>query len=484
MTFKALPGVFDLVPENSNEPWKNSHIWDYVEGVFRELCREYGFQEIRTPLFEKTELFQRGVGETSDIVTKEMYTFEDRGGRSLTLRPEGTAPVIRAFLENQMSQLGSLHRLFYIASMFRYERSQAGRYRQHHQLGVEVIGSDAPETDAELIEMLYTLYQRLKIQNVSVNINSIGDNHSREEYRKALRNYLQEHFQDLSPDSQTRFEKNPLRILDSKDPKDQSIIAKAPQILHYLSEQDRTHFERVCEYLDLLKIPYVVNPLLVRGLDYYVGTVFEVVSSSLGSQNSLGGGGRYDGLIRELGGADLPSVGFGTGIERIIQTMIAQQVPFPKQPNTTLYLIPLGDEAKKLCIQLQKTLRDTHVSVLVDYSGKKLNKSLAQANQLKVHYTAILGEEEIKKGSIKLKNMVTGEENQVPLDSLPRILRVETQTDFYIDMIKEMSKPFAHVEESEFFIKKISKSINDTSLATMHLQEALKKMQGILDQPY
>lgn len=481
MAFTAPPGVFDIVPQNEKESWKSSYLWNYVEKIMRELALDYGFQEIRTPLFEKTELLTRGVGESSDIVTKEMYTFEDKGGRSLTLRPEGTAPVIRAFLENQLAQKAPIQKLFYICPMFRYERSQAGRYRQHHQFGVEVIGSPDPETDAELIDFLYTLYRRLGIQDLTVSLNSIGTTECRKRYREALKSYLSAHFQNLSSDSQVRLEKNPLRILDSKNPGDQAIVANAPSILDFLDEPSLKHFEKVKNTLDLLNIPYQVNPLLVRGLDYYNHTVYEILSKNLGAQNSIGGGGRYDGLIKELGGPDLPSTGFGTGIERILQTMLGQNIPLPASPSTALFLIPLGEEAKKICIALQKSLRDNHISVQMDYSGRKLNKLMSYAHQIGAKYVAVIGDEEIKLQEANLKEMSTGNSIKVPLTSLKRIFQVESSTDTFISLSKEMSTPFQNKAEADFFLQKINQSISETTKLSQNLQNALQQMLTLLD---
>lgn len=481
MEFKSPPGVNDIIPVNANEPWKSSYLWNFAENVMRTLALDYGLQEIRTPLFEKTELFQRGVGETSDIVTKEMYTFEDRGGRSLTLRPEGTAPVIRALLEGKLLQSGSLQRLYYLCPMFRYERSQAGRYRQHHQFGAEIIGSDSPETDAELIDMAYTLFNRLGIKGLTVSINSIGVSSSRVHYKTALKEYLKKHFDDLSADSKVRFEKNPLRILDSKDLKDQEIVRGAPSILDFLDDEAKTHFEKVKALLTDIGIPFQVNPLLVRGLDYYNKTVFEVISSHLGSQNSIGGGGRYDGLIQELGGPDLPSSGFGIGIERVLQTLIAQNASLPAPPSPTLFMIPLGDAAKQACFVIQKNLRDAHVPVQMDYSGRKLGKLMALADSLGSTYAAVIGDDELKSGSITLKEMKTGMQYKVPIQNLSRIMQVENNSSAFISLWEEMAKPFESTLEAEFFIKKINKSIQDTSKLTETLHKALLQMQSALE---
>jgi histidyl-tRNA synthetase len=408
----SAPGVFDIVPRSKEEPWRESHLWNYVETQIRKIAREYAFQEIRTPLFERTELFQRGVGETSDIVSKEMYTFEDRGGRMLSLRPEGTAPVMRAFIEHSFDQQAPIHKLFYIAPMFRYERSQAGRYRQHHQFGAEVIGSLAPEQDVELIDLLYTLYQRLGLRSLKVAVNSIGSNEDRIKYRTALQEYFRQFHEQLSADSKRRLDTNPLRILDSKDPGDQKINENAPSILDYLDEASNDHFEQVKKLLDQLKIPYDINPNLVRGLDYYNKTVFEIVAGELGAQNSIAGGGRYDGLLKTLGGADLPSIGFGTGIERVIQTMLKQNVAIPRIPAPDVFLIAMGDAAKSACFTLLHDLRVRGIPAQMDFSGRKLGKSMQYANDIGAKFVAVVGDDEIASGEVDVKEMATGEKKK------------------------------------------------------------------------
>lgn len=422
MTISIPPGVFDILPNDPKEPWKNSHLWNYVESMIRTTARHYGYQEIRTPMFERTELFQRGVGETSDIVSKEMYTFTDKGNRSMSLRPEGTAPVIRAFVENQLHMQAPVHKLFYIAPMFRYERSQAGRYRQHHQFGAEAIGNEAPEQDVELIDFIYTLYRRLGLKNLHLHINSIGDPASRLAFRSALQDYLRTFFDQLSPDSQTRFEANPLRILDSKNPEDKKILIGAPSILDYLNEECRDHFAAVKSLLDRLKIPYTVNSSLVRGLDYYNKTVFEVISGELGAQNSIGGGGRYDGLLKMLGGPDLPTMGFGSGIERTIQTMLKQNVPTPSPYSPTIFFIPLGEEAKGTCFSLLHDLRDKGVSAQMDFSGKKLNKIMQYVDQIHAKFVVIIGENELRTEKVDLKEMSTGFKTEISIHQLTQIV--------------------------------------------------------------
>lgn len=426
MKYPIPPGVFDIIPIDKQDSWKSSYLWAYVENIIRKTAQDFGYHEIRTPLFERTELFQRSVGDSSDIVSKEMYTFDDRGGRSLSLRPEGTAPAMRAFIEHQLHQTTPIQKLFYIAPMFRYERAQAGRYRQHHQFGAEAIGNGSPEQEAELIDLLYTLYQRLGLKNLTLYINSIGDTASRLTFRQALKDYLAPHASLLSPDSQTRLDLNPLRILDSKDPRDREIIAQAPSILDFLSEEARTHFEELKRLLSLLSIPYQVNPLLVRGLDYYSKTVFEVVAGELGAQNSIGGGGRYDGLISTLGGPDLPSIGFGTGIERILQTVINQNAFIPTPDHPTLFLVALGENAKSACFQLLHTLRQEGISSEMDFSNKKVGKSLQYADQIGATYVAVMGDQELEGQELELKEMSTGNKTKVHLSALVETLKSKT----------------------------------------------------------
>lgn len=291
MQFQIPKGTFDILPYGTDEPWRESALWQFAEEILRRTAADYGYREIRTPIYERSELFDRGVGTTSDIVSKEMFTFQDKGGRSISLRPEGTSSVIRSFVENHLSNLGSVHKFFYIGPMFRYERPQSGRYRQHHQFGVEAIGAAAPEQDAEVIDLLLAIYRRLGIKGLKVHLNTVGDPESRLAFRTALMDFLHPSLSELSADSQMRFEKNPLRILDSKDPKDQEILREAPSILDYLTDTAEQHFEEVCRALESLGIDYEIDPKIVRGLDYYNKTVFEVVSENLGAQSTIGAGG-------------------------------------------------------------------------------------------------------------------------------------------------------------------------------------------------
>lgn len=482
MKFRIPPGVFDITPKNTQDLWKSSYLWAHVEQTIRELARDYGYHEIRTPLFEQTELFQRSVGEASDIVSKEMYTFIDRGNRSLSLRPEGTAPVLRAFVENHLAQTSPIHKLFYLAPMFRYERAQAGRYRQHHQFGAEVIGYASAEQDAELIDLLYTLYQRLGLQNLTLFINSLGNSTSRQNFKQALKDYLQPQMHLLSPESQLRLEANPLRILDSKDPRDQEIVAQAPSILDFLDEESRTHFEHLKTLLTSLKIPYQVNSRLVRGLDYYNKTVFEIVAGELGAQNSIGGGGRYDGLLQELGGPNLPSIGFGTGIERIIQTMIHQEVPLPTFNHPTLFLIPLGEAAKQTCFQILQQLRANRIPAQMEFSDRKLGKVMQYADQIHATYVAVIGEQELEQQEVELKEMATGDKFKVSLPHLCSILKVELESQVVAETWQRLSTPFNSEEESQFFFKKLNNSLGRVQKTTEQFRHNLDKMQKLLEE--
>ncbi|HEX4840351.1 MAG TPA: histidine--tRNA ligase [Rhabdochlamydiaceae bacterium] len=431
MEYTIPKGVFDILPKEPKpeDAWRVSDHWQYAEAIMRRCAADYGFKEIRTPLFERTELFVRGVGESSDIVTKEMYTFLDKGERSMTLRPEGTASVMRAFVEKHLDQNPGLHKFFYIGPMFRYERPQSGRYRQHHQFGAEAIGVGKPEQDVELIDLLCETYRRLGLKGLKVMINSVGDEASRIPYREALKKHLKPHFEKLSADSQIRFTKNILRILDSKDESDQILLTKAPSILEFLSDEARAHFEKVKRLLEIEKIPYVVNHKLVRGLDYYNKTVFEVISESLGAPNilgaggTLGAGGRYDGLIHSLGGPDLPSVGFATGIERLLQTMFAQQVNFPAPPRPVIFLIPMGEAASEACFALLCRLRHQGIAAEMDLSGKKIQHGLQLAGSENARYSIVVGDREMETGEVEIKEMATRTSQKIVLSKLENFLQ-------------------------------------------------------------
>jgi histidyl-tRNA synthetase len=418
MEHQIPKGTFDLLPYGTEEGWRLTDLWQYVEGVICDLAAEYGYREIRTPIYEMTGLFDRGVGETSDIVTKEMFTFEDKGGRSITLRPEGTSSVMRAFIENRLSQLGSTHKFFYIGPMFRYERPQSGRYRQHHQFGIEAIGTAEPEQDAEVIDLLYEFYRRLGLKNLSVRLNSVGDLESRANYKLALLHYLTPYLAELSADSKVRFEKNPLRILDSKDPRDKEIVQGAPSILNHLTPAAREHFDKLRSCLDLIQIPYRVDDRIVRGLDYYNKTVFEVLTENLGAQNTLGAGGRFDGLISTFGGPDLPAVGFATGLERVLQVLTSQQVQTPKPKRPLVYFIPMGDAAKERSFSLATECRRAKIGADIELQSKKMQTAIQNAVRAEATYCIVIGSDELEKASVKLKNLATREEQEVPINHL------------------------------------------------------------------
>lgn len=428
MKYSLPKGTFDILPEEPKEQdkWKESSKWHYLEQVIRTLAEDYGYQEIRTPIFEKTELFIRGVGETSDIASKEMYTFQDKGERSMSLRPEGTASVMRAFAEGQLQQLGSHHKFYYIGPFFRYDRPQAGRYRQFHQFGIEAIGSGEPEQDLEAIELLYELYRRLGLSNLHLMINSLGEPSCREKYKEALLTYLKPHFNMLSPESQSRFTKNPLRILDSKDPKEQDLLKTAPSILDFLNVESKNRFDTLCDLLRMQKIPFTITPNLVRGLDYYNYTVFEITSNVLGAQNTIGAGGRYDGLLHAVGGPDLPCIGFSTGLERILQTMEGQNISFPEKKGPFVTLIPLGEKAKRKAVEILYQLRHAHISSDLAVA-KKIQKALQQAEQSHSSFAIIIGEEEINKNKVQIKIMKTRETKEVSFGSLIEFISNERE---------------------------------------------------------
>lgn len=423
MQHQIPKGTFDILPYGAEESWQLSDLWQFVEKIIREICSDYGYREIRTPIYELTGLFDRGVGETSDIVTKEMFTFQDKGGRSITLRPEGTSSVMRSFIENRLATLGQSHKFFYIGPMFRYERPQSGRYRQHHQFGIEAIGNPTPEQDAEAIDLLCEFYRRLGLKNLKVHVNSVGDLESRANFKAALLEYLKPYFAELSEDSKTRFEKNPLRILDSKDPKDKEIVKGAPSILDHLTLAARSHFETLCKCLDQIGIPYAVDNKIVRGLDYYNKTVFEVLTGDLGAQNTVGGGGRFDGLISTIGGPDLPAVGWATGLERVIQVMIAQKVPLPKPCRPLVYFIPMGEEAREKCFALATECRHNRIGADVELNAKKMQAAIQNAIRAEVPYCAIIGTDELEKGFVQLKNLATREQREVKFDDLLNTLK-------------------------------------------------------------
>jgi histidyl-tRNA synthetase len=398
---QASRGTRDILPDEVV-------YWQQVERIACVLLHRAAYREIRTPIFEQTDLFERGIGEATDVVGKEMYSFLDRGDRSITLRPEGTAGVARAYIEHKLHAKGGVQRLWYTGPMFRYERPQAGRQRQFHQLGVEVIGSAEPRADAEVIALAADILRALGVHDWTLSLNSVGTKTDRQHYRDALVTYFQQYVEDLDPDSQDRLHRNPLRILDSKNAKTQAIAQGAPSILDYLSESSQAHFERVQDLLQRLKIPFVINPCLVRGLDYYTHTAFEFQIEALGTQSTVCGGGRYDGLISELGGPDTPAVGWAIGLERLVLMM--QQQSAALQAEIDIYCATRGSEAEAQTLEIAQRLRQAGLVVEVDLSGSAFGKQMKRADRSGAPLSLILGEEEALKQSVQLKWLKSGEQ--------------------------------------------------------------------------
>ncbi|WP_059102917.1 histidine--tRNA ligase [Shouchella shacheensis] len=420
MNMQLPRGTQDILPGDVE-------VWQYIEKVAAEKCRAYNFEEIRTPIFEHTEVFTRGVGDTTDIVQKEMYTFTDRGDRSLTLRPEGTASVTRAYVNHKL--YGSANqptKLYYTGPMFRYERPQAGRMRQFVQFGVEALGSASPQLDAEVLALLVDICQELGLHHLSLVVNSLGDLESRTAHREALIAHFKPRIGEFCSDCQQRLEKNPLRILDCKKDKDHPLMGTAPSILDYLNEKSKTYFNELKAALDVLGIPYVVDPTLVRGLDYYNHTAFELMSTGegFGAITTLCGGGRYNGLVEEFGGPDTPGIGFAFSIERIIMAMKAEGAYTPTKPALDCYLVTLGEQAKTQSVKVLHDLRQAGIRADKDYLDKKMKAQLKAADRHEAKFTVILGDDELEAGVANVKQMETGEQDQVALtDLIPTILR-------------------------------------------------------------
>ncbi|WP_010531091.1 histidine--tRNA ligase [Lentibacillus jeotgali] len=418
MNIKAPRGTADILPEEAAK-------WQFIEETIKDICKRFHFEEIRTPLFEHTELFQRGVGDSTDIVQKEMYTFEDKGGRSLTLRPEGTASVVRPFVEHKMHGNPSQPvKLYYFAQMFRYERPQKGRMRQLNQFGVEVMGSADPAVDAEVIDLAMTCYRELGLKSLKLVINSLGDKESSERHRQALVDHFTPHKDELCSDCQTRLAQNPMRILDCKTDKDHPAMKAAPSILDYLNEDSKAYFEKVKAYLSLMNIDYEVDPNLVRGLDYYNHTAFEIMSEAegFGAITTLAGGGRYNGLVEELGGPETPGIGFGMGLERLLMALEAEDVAIPSGDELDCFLVAVGDEAEQASVKILHNLRKKGVQIDRDYQGRKMKSQFKAADRYHAKYVLVLGENELKQQIINVKEMATGDQEEVSLAELPEFL--------------------------------------------------------------
>lgn len=413
MEIQAPKGTKDMLPQDAYK-------WHYVEGVLRDVSKSYGVREIRTPMFEHTELFLRGVGETTDIVQKEMYTFNDKGERSITLKPEGTAPTVRAFIENRLFNEAQPTKLYYIIPCFRYENVQKGRLRQFHQYGVEVFGSKEASIDAEVISLAMESLKKLGLKSLSLNINNLGCPKCRPKYNEALKRYLEENYDNLCGICKTRFEKNPMRILDCKEKSCNEITKHAPIILDYICEECDSHFTEVKNYLDALKIQYKIDPGIVRGLDYYTKTIFEILNDDF----TVCGGGRYDKLIEEIGGPEMPAVGFGLGLERLIMTLEKEGIEIPNEGLVDLYIGARGEEAKISAFVLANKLRTIGIKTEINHMGRSIKAEMKYANKVGSAFTTILGDDELQNKTLKLKRMSDGEQFEVSLDNIEEIAKL------------------------------------------------------------
>ena len=404
-------GTKDVLPSQSYK-------WQFVEDVARETAKTFNYKEVRTPVFEHTELFQRGVGETTDVVNKEMYTFEDKGGRSITLKPEGTAGVARLFIENGLASSPLPVKTFYITPAFRYERPQAGRLREFHQFGLEVFGSPSPETDAEVIFAASSFLDKLGLKDIELQINSIGCPICRNEYNKALKKYFEPHLESMCQTCKTRYEKNPLRMLDCKEENCKAINANAPKILDYLCEDCKSHFEEVKALLNVLGLKYTVNPRIVRGLDYYTKTVFEFLTGKIGAQSAVCAGGRYDNLLSQLGGNSLPAIGFAAGIERLLLLMETTGAPFPAEQKPRIYIAGMDEKSRAAAFGLANGLRKAGCRAEIDHMHRSVKAQFKYADKLGAEYVAVIGESELSNGEVNLKNMKDGTQEKVKFENL------------------------------------------------------------------
>jgi len=412
MQIQAPKGTKDVTPYESYQ-------WQYIEGLIREITAKYGFNETRTPVIEHTELFARGVGDTTDIVQKEMYTFTDKGDRSITLKPEGTAGVVRMFVEHKLFSEAQPTKMYYLyCPVFRYEKPQAGRLREHHQFGVEVFGAPRASADAECITMALELFERVGLKDLSVNINSIGCPNCRPAYNAKLKEYLKENYDGLCETCRTRFEKNPLRILDCKEERCKEITKNAPSIIDCLCDECADHFKELQGCLSAMGIQYQINPKIVRGLDYYTKTVFEIISSHIGSQGTVCGGGRYDGLIEQIGGPSMHGVGFGLGMERLLLVAESQGVEIPAPKPYDVCVVAMGEQARIEGFKLVMQLRKAGLKCEFDHVGRSMKAQFKYAGKIKARIVAVLGENELAEGNVKLKDMAKGEEHTVALGDI------------------------------------------------------------------
>ncbi|RBP39214.1 histidine--tRNA ligase [Garciella nitratireducens] len=415
MLTKAPRGTRDILPSQIYK-------WYFIENTIRELCERFGYKEIRTPEFEHTELFERGIGDSTDVVQKEMYSFQDKGGRNITLKPEGTSPTVRAFVEHKLYAEAQPTKLFYITPAFRYERPQAGRLRIHHQFGIEVFGSQHPSVDAEVISVAMALYEKLGIKNLELHINSVGCPKCRIKYNKVLKEYLSSKLPKLCSTCKNRYERNPMRILDCKMENCQEELKDAPLMIDYLCEECLEHFQSVQNYLKRLNLHFVIDPKIVRGLDYYTKTAFEIITKEIGAQGTVCGGGRYDGLVEEIGGPSTPGIGFGMGLERLLLSLENKNISIKEPKGFDLFIATLGTKADEIAFKLIYSLRKSGIKVEKDFMNRSLKAQLKYANKINAKYVVIIGEEEIKKDRVILKNMDTGKQEKSNLSIIQETL--------------------------------------------------------------
>ncbi|MCT4661299.1 MAG: histidine--tRNA ligase [Tissierellales bacterium] len=411
MKLIAPKGTQDVLP---NDAYK----WHYLEELIREVCREFGYKELRTPTFEHTELFKRGVGETTDVVQKEMYTFEDKKGRSITLKPEGTAPVVRAYVERKLSAGPQPTKVYYLTPCFRYERPQAGRMREFHQFGVEAFGAQDPTIDAEVISIAHRLFEKLGLENIELNINSIGCPKCRAIYHEKLKEFLKSKLENLCGTCKERFETNPMRIIDCKVESCQAELTDVPLMLDYLCEDCEEHFGQVKMYLESIGIPFVVNPKIVRGLDYYTKTAFEFISKDIGSQGTVCGGGRYDKLVKEIGGPEVPGIGFGMGMERLLLTLDNLDIEIPNEETVDVFVVTLGENARKKGFEIVYKLRKMGYAAELDHLARSAKAQFKYSNKMGSKVNLTLGDQELESGVVMLKDMQKSEQSEVEINNI------------------------------------------------------------------
>ncbi len=419
---KRIKGTQDILPEATPQ-------WIALENLIRKTMALYNFHELRTPIFEQTQLFARGIGQLTDIVSKEMYTFLDRGKKQLTLKPEMTAPIMRAYIENKLYARAPVNKIFYIAPLFRQENPQAGRLRQFHQFGAETLGSADPLADVEIIDLAMSTFQLVGLKNINLRINSVGDPQCRAPYKETLKEYMRPHLAEYCEDCQRRYEENPLRVLDCKNPTCQQLNQQAPKLNEHLCEACDAHYARVKETLKLLEIPFTEDPYLVRGLDYYTRTVFEITSDVLGAQNAICGGGRYDLLASELEGPDTPAVGFAAGMERLLIAMEQEGIVLQEPPRLDVFIVALGDQAKSQAPRWLKQIRLSGLSAETDLLGRSIKAQMREANRQRARFVLLVGEDELQRKEFSVKLMDRGEQISVPFDEIVDFLKRQTKQD-------------------------------------------------------